>query len=228
MSDNKPWQAWRKTFRDVPAKTATQHLVNTWHLATRAYPHKFKPSIRENKITEFLWNQIHRASAAAKLTGKWTYEDPQVIFDAGGDEVISRTRSDITYFSDRQKPTLFLVFEFKKLKDQNTSRATYQGDDGMMRFVDGYYCVGWPYAVMVGMIIGDVHECVNNLKRSLNVAGTRSALCMGPDNAVYVRVPSTLLDPSAEFDTEHRRPTSQAPSGNGTTTLSHIFLPMPE
>lgn len=223
----KPWQAWRDTFPLVPASAATQHLAQTWAIATRAYPDKFRHTDRENRITEFLWSEVAKSSLSARLTGKWTYEDPNVIFDAKRKGIIKRIRSDITYFSNKDEVTLFLVYEFKKLRDTDTSRKTYQGEDGMLRFVSGYYSVGQPLAAMVGMVIGDPAECINAMKRSLNVPGVRSSLSMVPDNAEYVRAPSTTLDPVALFDTEHRRPADQAPGGNGTTTLAHIFFAMP-
>ncbi|MFM7460644.1 MAG: hypothetical protein ACKO15_07405 [Burkholderiales bacterium] len=224
----KPWQAWRGTFPLLPTSAATEHLAQTWAIAIRAYPDKFRHTERENRITEFLWSEVAKSSLSARLTGKWTYEDPNVIFDAKRKGVIKRVRSDITYLSDKGDVTLFLVYEFKKLRDNDTSRKTYQDEDGMMRFVNGYYSVAQPLAAVVGMIIGEPANCIDALKRSLIVPGVRSSLFMVPDNSQYVRTPSTTLVPVAQFDTEHRRPTDQAPGGNGTTTLAHIFFALPK
>lgn len=220
------WARWRGTFPLENARRATEHLANVWARVSRVYPDRIKPSIREDKITEFLWYYIELTSEdEARLSGKWSYEDRQVFLPPNLSNPIKRIRSDITYFSDRENTRLFLVFEFKKLKDSGPSRSAYQGENGMRRFVDGYYSIRNPLASMVGMVNGNQTVCVENLKHSLNSDKARNELCMVSKNNHYLRVPSTTLHPTSQFDTEHRRPADQAPNnGVGTTTLAHIFL----
>lgn len=171
-------------------------------------------------------HSLEKYKPESGLTGKWTYEDRDARVVKDG--VIERIRKDITYFSNRLEDAdpgpLYLVFEFKKIRAKGFT--TYTNEHGMRRFVDGDYAVGLPLAFMVGMIIGEKNETIDNLKCSLNNPGTHKILQMVHDaHDEYVRQ-SPDMAPMVEFETEHHRPAELAPEG-GTITLGHCFIEFP-
>lgn len=158
--------------------------------------------------------------------GQWSYEKPRFEFDPTTGKKIKRIRQDIEYFSNAGTERLNLTYEFKKLKAKGDSWRIYQGKNGMRRFVDGYYAKQQPVAAMVAMTLDDPKHCIDGLRRSLLVDGTRDSLKMLPDHdGRYIREPSIVFSDSATFDTEHKRPSDQAPP-QGATMLAHIFLPL--
>lgn len=208
------------------AHRATQFLVNTWHTVTAKASENVDQRRKEPQLTEQLcWNLDQLAESEGKLLGYWSYEKPGEFNPITGKK-IKRIRQDIEYFSNAGNVRLNLTYEFQKLKAKGDSWRAYQGESGMRRFVDGYYAKQLPVAAMVAMTLDDNKCCIDGLRRSLLIDGTRDSLKMLPDDAGrYIREPSQVL-PAAAFDTEHKRPPEQAPP-QGATTLAHIFLALP-
>lgn len=229
---NQP-DTWRNAFPMNEAERAVRFLFETWQdiivPTKRAY---FKPTKRENQHTEQFWIYLDKLSTShGRLTGQWSYEVPKAIIeDDEADEpaIEKRIRKDITYFSNANPIRLFIIFEFKKLRaTDNRSLSDYKGTDGMRRFVDGYYAIGLPMALMVGMVIGDKAACVDKLQRSILSPKDLSDLCMIDDKTGnYIIAPSFLFPGVATFDTEHKRPASKNRVHN-TIILSHLFVELP-
>ena len=221
--------AWIQLFPADEAQRATGFLVETWRMVTTGgdAPH-FAPNKHEAKLTEKFWWYLDQLSVGTgKLTGQWNYEKPRLVFDPVTGRNIKRIRQDIEYFSNAGSYRLSLTYEFKKVKATGDSWRTYQGTSGMLRFVDGYYAKQQPVAAMCAMTLEESTRCIDSLRRSLSVSGVQSALQMLPDpEGKYLREPSFFPE-SAAFDTEHKRPTDQAPP-HGTTLLAHIFLALPK
>lgn len=222
-----PRDPWGALFPVQEAHRATQFLVETWHTMTAKAPENFARRRNEPQLTEQLWWYLDRlAESEGKLLGQWSYEKPRFEFDPDTGKKIKRIRQDIEYFSNAGAVRLTLTYEFKKLKAKGDSWRAYQGKNGMRRFVDGYYAKQQPVAAMVAMTLDDNKRCIDGLRRSLLIDGTRDSLKMLPDGAGrYIREPSQVF-PTAAFDTEHKRPLDQAPP-QGATTLAHFFLPLP-
>jgi len=222
-----PRDLWAELFPQGEAQRATQFLVDTWHTVTGKSPENFDRRRPEHQLTEqFWWYLDQLAEPEGKLTGQWSYEKPHFEFDPVTQKKIKRIRQDIAYFSNAGSVRLSLTYEFKKLKAKGASWRVYQGEQGMRRFVDGYYAKHQPVAAMVAMTLDDNKRCIEGVRRSLLMAVTRTSLAMLPDpEGRYIREPSQVFS-KATFDTEHKRPLDQAPP-QGATTLAHIFLALP-
>lgn len=200
---------------------AARFLATTWDLIANSCPADLRYTKHEPKLTEMLYLHLNRLRAKSGLTGFWVNEAQEPYFD--GDCELRRIKKDITYYSNASRLRLELIFEFKKLS--RSSLATYRGEEGMRRFIDGNYAPQKPLAVMVGIILkGNYKDVVEALNNSLSRADVRSELQMVSDaTGRYIRKPSEAVRSTAEFDTEHHRPADKAPP-NGTTTIAHIFL----
>lgn len=220
--------AWIQLFPIDEAQRATAFLVETWQtVTTGSAAQDFASRLNEAKITERFWWFLDRLSVGAgRLTGQWNYEKPRIEFDPITGKKIKRIRQDIEYFSNAGSYRLSLTYEFKKVRAVGDSWRVYQGISGMRRFVDGYYAKQQPVAAMVAMTMEETAHCISSLRRSLSIDGVRSELQMLPDpEGRYLREPS-FFPGRAAFDTEHKRPTDQAPP-HGATLLAHIFLALP-
>lgn len=219
---------WGALFPVNEAQRATQFLFDTWHAVTQKSPDKFASKFKEAKLTEQFWWYLDQLRVTdGKLTGEWSYEKARFEYNETTGEKIKRIRQDIEYFSNAGGTRLSLTYEFKKMRANGDSWRTYQGNDGMRRFVDGYYAKQQPVAAMVAMTLDDIKRCISGLRKSLLTDGIRDSLQMLPDvDGRYLRDPSVVFEKVAQFDTEHKRPIDQAPP-HGSTTLAHIFLPLP-
>lgn len=214
--------SWDELVPIEETRLAAQYLVDTWNKIAESQPEKIRYSVHEPKLTERLSYYLDKFRADSGLQGFWINEAQEAIYDDEA-EMADRIRKDITYLSNVSR-RLFLIFEFKKLS--KSSRSTYQGVNGMGRFVDGNYGVKQPLAVMVGIVKADSsgQDSIDSLYKSLCVKAIQSNLKMVHDKSGrYVLRPSGAIAGIAEFDTEHRRPPEKAPP-NQTTTLAHVFV----
>lgn len=201
---------------------AAKHVVKVWAHVSKKKPDSFKYSIDEPKITEHLHEYLVKLSSESGLSGFWINEAQRSFHSDDGKKLLARIRKDITYYNNLSGTRIELIFEFKKLSGSN--KNAYRGKHGMQRFVDGYYGIGQPLAIMVALVKENITGTIEALNRSLSQKGIQTELKMVHDKSGnYIRRPSNVLLGIAEFDTEHRRPPEKAPS-NGTTTLAHIFL----
>lgn len=224
MQPNTP-MTWQRAFGETDAKKVVEAVCEAWQELVQIANATFHAKERENVLTELLGEHIRTTKNGAGLTGWWSYEDRLgrlARTATGGLKMTDRRRTDIQYFSDRQLPALRLVFEFKKIDHTKKRRDDYTGADGMARFVTGDYSNGQPVAVMAGMLLKPLPQCMPPLQIYLSSAAAQGALAMLPDVAGnFVRTPASFTH--AEFDTEHVRPAGKAPA-HGSIVICHIFL----
>lgn len=212
--------SWDELIPVEEAHTAAKFLATTWNLVTNLYSDDFQYKRHEPKLTERLHYYLIRFKAKSGLTGFWVNEGQESYVERNGS--FKKIRKDITYCSNISM-RLELIFEFKKVS--KSTLATYRGNQGMRRFIDGNYAPHIPLAVMVGIMLKNgSKDVIQALYSSLSKIKVRSQLQMVSDTSGrYIRRPSEALQAIAEFDTEHIRPPEKAPP-NGTTTIAHIFL----
>ncbi len=213
--------SWEEMIPVEETHAAARFLATTWNLIAKSCPKDIQYAKHEPKLTELLYIYLNRLRAKSGLTGFWVNEAQEPHIDDDGE--LRRIKKDITYYSNASRLRLELIFEFKKLS--RSSLATYRGEEGMRRFIDGNYAPQNPLAVMVGIILkGNYEDVIEALYNSLSQADVRGELEMVSDaTGRYIRRPSEAVRSTAQFDTEHRRPADKAPP-NGTTTIAHIFL----
>lgn len=219
--------AWNLAFPVKEASRALSFLHEMWKEISPAKSKVFSPSVREDRQTELFHDYLNKQSSSrGRLTGIWINENPTIFLDdpdLSNPKVVKRIRADITYFSNANKTPLHLIFEFKKIRFGSSSINNYIKDNGMGRFVDGYYAQEIPIAIMVGMVIDDYEKCIDKLKAELskpnNIAYLKTNI---QKNGTIFSAPSEIFPNDALFDTEHVRP---AP--NHEIRLSHLFLRMP-
>lgn len=219
--------AWQEAFLGGHAPLAVRALKRAWSLLVATSPGTFKPTEKEPTLTKILCEQLTASKRDDRLTGSWDYEIPQGKLVRRGKHIAleENRRTDIRYFTDREDPTLELIFEFKRINHQPSQWKKYTGESGMMRFVTGDYSVGNPLALMVGIVIVHRDDCVPALTEWLNSSEARTELYMETIQGKQARAPSGFFE-EAEFDTEHLRPISKGPA-HGTIIISHMFLDFP-
>ncbi|MBN1602022.1 MAG: hypothetical protein JW915_10455 [Chitinispirillaceae bacterium] len=214
---------WKDAFPQDEAVIAARYLVRVWDEIVKKQPKYFKFSVREPKLTERLCGYLQNLQADSSLTGKWTYEDPQVAYNEDG-TLLYRIRKDITYFSNYSGKRLFLVFEFKKIARTKSSIDKYFGSDGVARFVEGNYSIGQPVAVMVGIVGSESDVVVKSLTDRFFCQTTQHKLKMlQEDGENYLAIPSRVFPSVAIFDTKHERSSEKAPL-SGAISLAHVII----
>ncbi len=213
--------SWEDMIPVDETHAAAKSLATTWNLIAKSFPKQIRYSKHEPKLTELLHYYLCRLKAKSGLTGFWVNEGQELYMENDGNFL--RSKKDITYCSNRSKLPIEITFEFKKLS--SSSIATYRGEKGMRRFVDGTYAIQKPLAVMVGILVqGQYDNIIKALFKALSRNNVQCELKMVPDAiGRFIRQPSEAIQPVAEFDTEHRRPVEKTPP-NGTITIAHIFL----
>lgn len=219
--------AWQEAFLGSHAPTAAKALKHAWDLLVATSPDTFNAREIEPTLTKILCEQLIATKREDRLTGLWSYENPQGKLVRKGKRIglENNRRTDIRYFTDRADPALELIFEFKRLNHQPSQRKKYTGESGMMRFITGDYSVGNPLALMVGILNVHRDDCVPPLTQWLNSAEAKAELHMETVDRKQTRNPSGFFV-EAEFDTEHLRPIGKGPA-HGTIVISHLFLDFP-
>jgi hypothetical protein len=218
---------WHKAFKAGDAAQCVAVMHQAWSELVDASPETFHEGEKEHHLTRLLCEYLADTRANTRLTGLWSYENQQGRLDRKnpkGIVVTHRKRTDIRYFSNREEPTLNLIFEFKKLDHRKTARDGYV-DEGMVRFITGEYSIGQPLALMVGILTVHRDDSLPPLRQWLDSADAKSLLFMETLKPGQRRVPSAFFA-QADFDTEHLRPRDKAPS-HGTIVISHMFLDFP-
>lgn len=125
----------------------------------------------EPKITYFFGMSLRKNAMSNGITGLFTPEAPVADIHEIRQELESRGRTDISYFSDRTDPSIDFVLEFKKMKVRpggDTSRLAYC-KSGVMRFVDAIYAHETDFGFMVGLVdtANNRPIVLNALKRAI-------------------------------------------------------------
>ncbi len=210
---------WASLFPVADARVVVSHVIQTWTWAISARRAHFQFAHDEPKITQYLASLLNARKDVSGLTGRWSCEDLKLHLAPDGQR-LGKRRADITYFSDRCQPILYLIFEFKKLtqKRRTASLKAYCGSEGMGRFVCGAYGAEEPVGLMVGILEKPDHTFQVSLADMLEDP-TRvrdlSAILDGTGKAV--RAPSALFPADALFDTQHSRSSQDM-------TLAHLIL----
>ncbi len=216
---------WLAAFPIRPATEAVEAVRQGWsELAARPRP-DFNPKTKENGLTKRLKVYVENYVARERgLLGMWSAEDIIGDIDPATGALIEERRTDIVYGWNDDVRGMHLVFEFKRLGRQKRHRDHYLRDQGLGRFVTGIYSRKQAIAAMVGVLLDAEEEVVPPIRTALEDAALAAALRLCPTSAgaPYVR-PSTLFA-GADFDTEHQRDASLAPT-HGTIRVSHFFLP---
>lgn len=204
-------------------RAATTFMTDVWKTVSRANPEDFKYKSREPDLTAMLTYYLQCLEGSSRLLGFWNTEAQ--IQKKMGPGKLSRTRKDLSYQAYINGYRLDLTFEFKKITSSNL--ATYRGNDGMKRFVDGDYAIGKPIAFMVGITRRNDTDPIDKLFDSLQKNKIKDELDMIQDSTGrYIIRPSEVVPGSCVFDTGHNRPSGKAPPG-GVITVGHIFVECP-
>jgi hypothetical protein len=211
---------WRRLFPYEETGKVVDLVQQTWDWLVSSNIPKFNPQSSEPHLTMFLRSVLKTKQSEIGLTGHFSAEE----FDADADLqtglLKNRGRTDIRYFSDRIN--IDLTFEFKKLKANSSSRLSYYGREGMLRFVDGKYSRDRHLGFMVGIIAAEPGKCISALRNAIAVPDVAAQLHLvrSPDG-VHIQEPSRELPDKVQFDTEHSRTTI---GNQPDIVLCHLFL----
>lgn len=217
------FNSWKALFPPDETRAAISWLVELWGRVTSAAPEEFSYTRREPDLTLQLLLYLHEQEGQSRLLGFWDGESIAPKRQRSGK--ISTTKKDLCYQSNLCGSRLSLVFEFKKVDENNLH--IYRGTNGMRRFVDGDYAIKQPLALMVGLTKPNDTTSENKLRKSLGKRAVQKPLQMVPDSSGdYIVDPSRVEATICRFDTAHARPNGKSPPG-GSIALAHIFLSCP-
>lgn len=215
---------WLNAFPIRPATEAVDALCESWEqLARRRLP-GFHPGMKEPDLTRVLKAHVESVTARNRgLLGMWAAESVINVLDPVTAVIREERRNDIVYGWNDETVGLQLVFEFKKMSCSARDRRHYLGPKGMERFVTGIYSRNQAVAAMVGMLLEPANKVVPPLRVELSKRAVIARLRLRRfANGATVDRPSILFT-QADFDTEHHRDPSLAPS-HGTIRVAHMFL----
>ncbi|RWA88229.1 MAG: Fis family transcriptional regulator [Mesorhizobium sp.] len=213
---------WLAAF-PLPKIMQAAHVVfDAWKDLSAFDRTNFNKRSKEPQLTKVITDRAKSLGRSRGINGSWLPEVVWNVVDPLTAEIKEERRTDILYVWNNEQMTVELVFEFKRLKKGAASRKAYLGESGLERFITGQYSAGQPVALMCGVLLDNHAEVVPAIRSALE--GLVSHLAMVPQKSgTYQLCPSTLFPPTAEFDTEHKRPAELAPS-HGTIRVAHVFL----
>lgn len=224
MSDKR----WDKAFgRQSSVESVLDYVVSHWYIVQKRPPSDMVFANAEPKITRFFCESLLKNARRNGIFGIFIPERPVADLDEVQQKLISKGRTDITFFTNGNNPTepIEFVMEFKKLKsDQgaNASRRAYCAD-GMARFVDGIYARDYEVGFMVGLIASadEMADTTNGLKRAIQQPdmALRLKAIENPNGNTTVTT-KDLVFKSCEFETRHARDHVSQPD----VLLGHIML----
>lgn len=215
---------WQAVFPQTDVSAAVSFMQSMWQQLLKDYPDSVAPSNKEPEITQTLGEHLYTKGELSALSGIFNYEVPKSALDPATGKRVRKLRTDIVYLDTNFRlpsgKRLNVIFEFKKLKDDNRSRKSYVGENGMLRFIDGNYAEHADYlAFMVGLINNNSKTTISALENLLKRADIRSVLHILPNPKTgYVRKPSERFIECVHFDTVHSR------TNYGELALCHFFL----
>lgn len=217
--------AWLAAFPIQPATEAVEALLEAWRELTCQPRPNFNPKTEEPNLTKTLKIYVETVTAPKRgLLGMWAAEDVFGDVDPSKGKITQQRRTDIVYGWNNTEQAIQLVFEFKKLGRQASSRNRYiHLSDGLGRFVNGIYSRHQAVAAMVGVLLDPKAEVVPPLKNAFSDTAVASGLRLRPaPSGTPYYAPSDLFA-AADFDTEHERDPAVAPS-HGTIRVAHFFF----
>lgn len=218
--------AWMSAFPMANAESAVGALLESWAQMACKHRPKFNPTMPEHKLTRVVRAHVRKHAAGKRLLGYWGTEGVENDVDFETGEILGEGRTDVAYHWNDPEHSYTLIFEFKKLKADKTSRRFYI-EGGLQKFVTGLYSEQQPLALMVGILMAPEADAVAGLKRALAMPAT-AALTQACQDAHgrFILEPSVLFPPHATFDTEHVRTPEKAPA-HGTIRIGHAFVTFP-
>ncbi len=224
---------WLKGFPDTDLGDAVRLMLATWQRLRRDFPGACDPNLSEPEITATFCDHLFPDGEKAGLNGTFLYEVRRAKTHPETGKRIQPIRTDIEYRDTAitlpSGRRLAVIFEFKKLKNNDTSRTGYVGKKGMQRFLTGDYKDHAEYvAFMVGLVHDEAQAAIAAIEARLKRAGTRDLLHIRPDDSGrHVLKPSAWFPESVHFDTVHSRTTqinAAEHSKFSDLVLCHVFL----
>lgn len=214
---------WFAAFPIQPATEAVEALRQGWNELSAVERPDFNPRTKEDALTKRLKIYVENNTARQRgLLGMWAAEDIIGEIDPATGVLVEERRTDIVYEWNDDVQAIRLVFEFKRLGRQKKHRDHYLKDQGLGRFVTGIYSRKQAVAAMVGVLLDPEADVVPPIRKALGDSTLATALRLRSLGGQPFAKPSTLF-PAADFDTEHDRDPSLAPT-HGTIRVSHFFL----
>lgn len=219
-------EKWGDAFgRKATIDDILAYVLTHWQLLQKHPPADLLPAKSEPTITKFFGLSLRKNARAAGVTGYFVPENPVADINEIKQELESRGRTDLTYFSDNIDPPLDFVFEFKKLKSKpgaKSSRLSYY-KDGVRRFVDGIYGREAEFGFMVALVASstDKPEILHGLKQGIQNPDMEALLKMIKDAKGNTVVSPANSFTACHFETAHGR---EHVENCADIVLGHIIL----
>lgn len=219
-------EKWSKAFgRKANIDDILAYILKHWQQLQIHPPADLLSNKSEPTITKFFGLSLRKNARAAGISGYFIPENPVADINEIKQELQSRGRTDLTYFSDNIDPPLDFVFEFKKLKSKpgaKTSRLSYY-KDGVRRFVNGIYGREAEFGFMVALVASSAEkpEILNGLKQGIQVPDMESLLKMIKDGKGNTVVAPANSFKACHFETSHGR---EHIADCSDIVLGHIIL----
>lgn len=215
---------WLVAFPIQPAAEAVDVLLQAWNELSARPRACFNSSTNEVALTKRLKVYIENYTARERgLLGMWAAEDIIGDLDPITGKMIEERRTDIVYGWNNEVQDMKLVFEFKRLGKQKRHRDHYLRENGLARFVTGIYSRRQAVAAMVGVLLDPESDVVPPIRKALADKNLAVDLKLRPAADGNPFTQPSLLFEAANFDTEHERDPTLAPT-HGHIRVAHLFL----
>ncbi len=186
-----------------------EFVVGHWATLQKNPPADMAFANPEPKITKFFGLSLRKHALSHGITGIFIVEHNVAEIDEIKQELASRGRTDITYFSNALAPALEFVFECKKLVPPpvgKSSRRQY-AEHGVLRFVNGIYARDGDIGFMIGLVdeasnIGPTSKALTRMMQGGDMASLLRLIT--DENGEVVSEPSTRFA-ACQFETQHAR-----------------------
>lgn len=216
---------WQDAFgRQTSVDAVLKYVRDHWALLQKHPPQDMKFSNKEPTITKYFAISLRKNAKTYGISGLFTPEASVADIDEVRQELGSRGRNDILYYSDRADHPIEFVLEFKKLKLKpggKQSRLDYCGS-GIMRFVNAIYARDTDFGFMVGLIEDESSRVtiVNALKSAIQNPDMLQLLKAIANPSGQAISSTDLKFAGSDFETRHSRDHVPRPD----VLLGHFFL----
>jgi hypothetical protein len=219
-------EKWNAAFgRKTTIERVLAYMIDHWDALQKCPPPDMQWSQPEPKITRYYACSLYKNCRRHGIDGIFIPEHATSDIDEEKQELSSRGRTDMTYFSEKLEHEIEIDIEIKKLKTDigaKNSRALYC-TQGALRFVNGIYAKQADLGFMIALVESSskTQEVANGIKAGIQEKPMSQLLrALALPNGKTVTSPSKVFK-NCSFETRHAR---DHITGRADILLGHIIL----
>lgn len=203
-------EKWNAAFgRKTTVERVLTYMIDHWNALQKCPPPDMQWSQPEPKITRYYACSLYKNCRSHGIDGIFIPEHATSDIDEEKQELSSRGRTDMTYFSEKLEHEIEIDIEIKKLKTDvgaKNSRGLYC-TQGALRFVNGIYAKQADLGFMIALVESSckMKEVTNGIKAGIQEKPMSQLLrTLALPNGKTVASPGEVFK-ICSFETRHAR-----------------------